>query len=80
MIVLFDPACRWRLVEEYGADCFTVEPDGKLRFTGGFPDADSVLSWILTFGDKAELLEPEELRKQIGNLAKTLTARYRRRD
>ena len=80
VIVLFDPACRWRLVEEYGADCFTVEPDGKLRFTGGFPDADSVLSWILTFGDKAELLEPEELRKQIGNLAKTLTARYRRRD
>ena len=80
VIVLFDPACRWRLLEEYGADCFTVEPDGKLRFTGGFPDADSVLSWILTFGDKAELLEPEELRKQIGNLAKTLTARYRRRD
>ena len=78
--VLFDPACRWRLVEEYGADRFTVESDGRLRFTGGFPDADSVLSWVLTFGDKAELLEPEELRKQLGNLTKTLTARYRRRD
>ena len=64
--VLFDPVCRWRLVEEYGSDCFTVEPDGTLRFTGGFPDADSVLSWVLTFGDKAELLEPEELRAQLG--------------
>ena len=42
--VLFDPTCRWRLVEEYGADRFTVEPDGRLCFTGGFPDADSVLS------------------------------------
>ena len=60
--VRFESTCRWRLVEEYGTDCFTVEPDGKLIFTGGFPDADSVLSWILTFGDKAELLEPEELR------------------
>ncbi len=76
--VLFAPSCRWRLVEEYGADCFTVEPDGRLRFTGGFPDGDSVLSWILTFGDKAELLEPEELREQLGALAQTLADRYRR--
>ena len=76
--VLFDPVCRWRLVEEYGIDRFTVEPDGRLRFTGGFPDADSAISWVLTFGDKAELLEPEELREQLGALTKTLFDRYRR--
>ena len=76
--VLFDPSCRWRLVEEYGADHLTTEPDGRLRFTGGFPDADSVLSWVLTFGDKAELVEPEELREQLGKLAETLAHRYRR--
>ena len=75
--ILFDPACRWRLVEEYGADRFTVEPDGRLRFTGGFPDADSILSWVLTFGDKAELLEPQELREQLGDLTETLADRYR---
>ena len=76
--VLFNPTCRWRLVEEYGADRFTIDPDGRLRFTGGFPDADSVISWILTFGNKAELLEPEELRKQLGVLSQTLADRYRR--
>ena len=74
--VLFDPACRWRLIEEYGADRFTVEPDGRLRYVGGFPDADSVLSWVLTFGDKAELLEPKELRKRLSILIKTLADRY----
>ena len=77
---LFASTCRWRLVEEYGADRFTVEPDGRLRFTGGFPDADSVLSWILTFGDKAELLEPEELREQLRGLTETLARRYRKGD
>ena len=65
-------------MEEYGADRFTVEPDGRLRFTGGFPDADSVLSWVLTFGEKAELLEPEELRERLGDLAEELVNRYRR--
>lgn len=56
--VRFAPTCRWRLVEEYGADSFAVQPDGSLLFRRGFPDADSVISWILTFGDGAELLEP----------------------
>lgn len=76
--VRFDPSCRWRLVEEYGTGSFTTEPDGRLRFTGGFPDGDSVLSWVLTFGDKAELMEPEELREQLWTLTKTLAERYRR--
>ena len=76
--VLFDPVCRWRLVEEYGADRFAVEPDGRLRFSGGFPDADSVLSWVLTFGDKAELTEPEELREALRELTQILADRYRR--
>ena len=65
-------------MEEYGADRFTEEPDGRLRFTGGFPDADSVLSWVLTFGDKAELLGPEEMLEQLRELTKTLAHRYRR--
>ncbi len=78
--VLFDPTCRWRLVEEYGADCFTAEPDGRLRFTSSFPDADSALSWALTFGDREELMEPQELREQRGTLAEALARRYRKGD
>ena len=57
-----------------GAGC------GRLRFTSSFFDADSVLSWVLTFGDKAELLEPEELREQLGTLIETLARRYQRGD
>ena len=76
--VLFDPACRWRLVEEYGPDSFTAQPDGRLRFTWGFPDADSVLSWVLTFGEGAELTEPEELRLRLAALTATLVRRYQK--
>lgn len=78
--VLFDPSCRWRLVEEYGADSFSVEPDGRLRFVRDFPDADSVLSWILTFEDRAELLGPEELRERLGRLGHRLAQRYTKED
>ena len=67
--VLFDPSCRWRLVEEYGTDSFTPTPDGRLRFVGTFPDEDSILSWLLTFGDGAELLEPPEEDPPVPELA-----------
>lgn len=76
--VLFDPSCRWRLIEEYGPDSFTVQPNGLLCFTGSFPDSDSVFSWVLTFGDKAELLEPKLLREQLAALVQTLADRYHR--
>lgn len=78
--VLFDPTCCWRLVEEYGIDRFHVEPNGWLRFTGSFPDADSVLSWVLTFGDHAELVEPQELRERLAALTETLARRYRKEE
>ena len=76
--VLFDPACRWRLVEEYGPDSFTAQPDGRLRFTWGFPDADSIISWVLTFGEGAELTGPEELRQRLADLTATLARRYQK--
>lgn len=76
--VLFAPEYKWRLVEEYGADSFTLQPDGRLRFTGGFPNQDSILSWLLTFGDGAELLEPVELREKLRLLGARLEERYGR--
>ena len=66
-------------MEEYGADSFAVQPDGFLLFRRGFPDADSVIIWILTFGDGAELLEPVELREQLGALVSRLAQRYEKR-
>ena len=76
VLIRFDPTCRWRLVEEYGPESFAAQPDGSLWFSGSFPDVDSVLSWVLTFGDKAELLEPKPLRAQLAALTKKLADRY----
>ncbi|WP_441465198.1 hypothetical protein [Candidatus Avoscillospira sp. LCP25S3_F1] len=33
-----------------------------------------MLSWVLTFGDKAELRNPEGLREQLGELVQALIA------
>lgn len=72
---LFDAECKWRLVEEFGRDCF-VQQDGKLLFHGDYTDRESLLTWLLTFGDKAELLEPEDMRKELQQIIKNMGERY----
>lgn len=73
---VFTPDCRWRLIEEFGKDSFSAQPDGTLLFSFDFTDKESILSWILTFGDKAELLKPQELRREISQIAKRIWEKY----
>lgn len=71
--VLFEPHCKWRLIEDFGIDSFEELESGKLLFTMGFNDMENLLSWLMTFGDSAVLLEPEnavsELKKRLKNAA-----------
>ena len=74
--VRFDPAVRWRLVDEYGADSFTQAPDGSLLFRRSFPGTEALLRWVLTFGPQAEILEPAALREEMAALAQKIWEKY----
>lgn len=76
--VKIDPAHKWRLVEEYGPEHFTVRPDGTLLFSGGFTDKASAIGWVASFGDGAEILEPDELRRDMLALVEGLREKYKR--
>jgi len=39
---------------------------------------DNLVSWLLTFGAKAEVLEPPEVQDRIRYIAETLEKTYRR--
>ena len=62
---LFTPDMKWRLVEEFGLHCFTETDEGRLLFTADYTDMDNLVAWLLTFGAKAEVLEPVEARNII---------------
>ena len=70
---LFTQDMKWRLVEEFGPQCFTETGDGKLLFTADYTDMENLVTWFMTFGAKAEVLEPAEARDIIrGNAEETL--------
>ena len=62
---LFTQDMKWRLVEEFGPQCFTETGDGKLLFTADYTDMENLVTWFMTFGSKAEVLEPAEARDII---------------
>lgn len=65
MKALFTPDMKWRLVEEFGLHCFTETDEGRLLFTADYTDMENLVAWLLTFGAKAEVLEPVEARNII---------------
>lgn len=72
----FAPALEWRLIEEYGPDSFTKEADGTLLFRFFFPDESSALSWLLSFGETVELLEPLSLRERLRDVTQRMSEKY----
>ncbi len=73
---LFDADCKWRLIEEFGMDCFAEQPDGKLMFTADYTHEENLISWILTFGDKAELIEPKDIRIKLWHIMQNMNEKY----
>ncbi|MCI8418826.1 MAG: YafY family transcriptional regulator [Lachnospiraceae bacterium] len=74
--VLLEPQMKWRLIEEFGVDSFQEQPDGRLLFTFSFEDKENLKSWLLSFGDQAELLEPLRMREEMTDLVSRMLKKY----
>ncbi len=64
-IIIFETSEKYRLIDEYGIDSFVETEDGKLRFSFPFTNEEYLLSWVLSFGEKAKLLEPNQLQETL---------------
>ena len=78
--VLFEPDAKWRLVEEFGPHCFKEQKDGRLLFEMDDTDESSLMGWLLTFGEKAKVLEPAEVREKLLKTAESIVSIYRKED
>lgn len=74
---LCEPELRWKLIEEYGIDCYQVQEDGRLLFQLGFTNRDYLVGWILGMGTQAEILEPEDLRRELAVISQHIYQIFR---
>lgn len=74
--VVFDSSVKWRVYENFGVENIFTLPDGRILFKGKYSDEDYFLSFMLTFTNKAEILEPLELRDKMAKLTNEIRGVY----
>ena len=75
LTAIFDKSARHQLIEAYGLDSY-YETDEGLYFEIGFTNQSYMISWLLGFGDKVKVLEPQSLVDEIQTIAKNILSRY----
>ena len=73
--LLFDKSVRFRLIEEYGLNCF-VEIDEGLYLKLNYTNRNYIISWLLSFGDKVTVLEPQDFRDELRQTAENIFNKY----
>lgn len=74
---LFQGEVKWRIVEEFGRNCFTEREDGTLLFAADYSDKENLVAWLLTFGDKVKVLEPADVKDELLQIAENVVERYK---
>ncbi len=76
VIAVCAPEIKWRLIEEFGMNCFKEQEDGRLLFQAGFSGKGNLFGWILSMGDQIELMEPAEYREELAELVLEIYEKY----
>lgn len=76
LTALFDASAKYRLIEEYGPESFTVSEPDKVLFKRSFSNPEYLLQWVLSFGDRVRVIEPPQIRAKIMEHAKNILRQY----
>ena len=72
----FDKSLKWRIIDEFGTELPRFEENGDILLTFTWSDIPSFYRYILSFGDKAEILSPEKCRREFRELIKNIFEKY----
>lgn len=74
--VRFDKSVKWRIIDEFGTELPDFEEDGSANVKFTWSDIPSFYQYVLSFGDKAEIISPKEYRRDFAELLKRILEKY----
>lgn len=76
-VVKFDESVKWRIIDEFGTELPEFKENGDILMKFTWSDVPDFFRYILTFGDCAEILSPEEYRRDFAELLKKTGQKYK---
>lgn len=76
--VEFDDSVKWRIIDEFGADFVKYNENGYITVTFTWSNVPAFYQYILSFGDKAEIIAPMEYRQNFAKFLKKIHKKYER--
>ena len=74
--VKFDKSVMWLLADEFDADRLRYDKEGNIIIAFTWSDAKSLYSYIMTFGEKAEIIAPKEYREGFKEALDRIREKY----
>lgn len=78
-LVRFDKSVKWRIIDEFGTELPDFDSSGSCTLKFTWTDIPAFYEYILSFGNKAEIIYPEEYREEIGLLAADISDKHLRK-
>jgi len=78
IVVLFDPVMKHSIDDIFGVENYEYLEDGRLRVNFNLPAGSWIYGFLMSFGDKAEIVEPHDLREKISIMAESISKVYRK--
>lgn len=75
-IVKFDKSVKWRLIDEWGTNNFEEDRSGNIIIKFTWSDKHSLFNWLLTFADCAEIVSPEDYRREFSEIVRKTLNKY----
>ena len=76
VVVRFAPEIAYRVYDEFDRARIVPQPDGSLIVHTDWPLGLWGVSYLLSYGSTAEVIQPEELRRALAQEAKKIAAQY----
>lgn len=76
VVVRFAPQIAYRVYDEFDRARIAHQPDGSLIVHTDWPPGLWGVSYLLSYGSTAEVIQPEELRRALAQEAQKIAAQY----
>ena len=76
VVVKFDASVKWRIIDEFGVDSLKYNENGDIMVTITWSNIPALYQYVLSFGDKAEIMEPMEYRQNFAEFLKNMQKKY----